>query len=144
MALTHGLSKTRLHRIWRKMKHRCSNPNDGRYNCYGGRGIRVCSEWESDFTMFYSWAMNNGYEEHLTLERINVNGNYEPNNCTWVTEKEQHRNKQNTLYVHFNGIKRPLIEWGEIFDIPYKTLTSRWYRGCRGEQLFKPTKKRIS
>ncbi|MED1602419.1 hypothetical protein [Alkalihalophilus marmarensis] len=144
MALLHGQSGTRLHSIWRKMKHRCNNQNDNRYTSYGGRGIKVCSEWETAFIHFHDWAYKNGYEDHLTIERIDVNGDYTPSNCKWITEKEQHRNKQNTLYVLHDGKKRPLIEWAETLDIPYKTLTSRWYRGSRGADLFKPTRKRTS
>ncbi|WP_052001987.1 hypothetical protein [Halalkalibacter wakoensis] len=137
MAYEHGLSNTRLHSIWRKMKHRCSNPNSSRYSSYGGRGISLSPEWENDFMAFYTWAIQNGYEDHLTIERINVNGNYDRSNCSWITMKDQGRNKQNTLYVEFNGYKKPLIEWAEDFNIPYKTLTTRYYRGWRDERLFK-------
>lgn len=72
----HGLSHTRLHSLWRKVKDRCANPNASNYHNYGGRGITLCVEWKEDFLTFYEWAMNNGYKEGLSLERINVNGNY--------------------------------------------------------------------
>ncbi|WML26308.1 hypothetical protein [Neobacillus sp. OS1-33] len=78
MATIHGLSNTRLHSIWRKMKDRCNNPRASNYMNYGGRGIMVCDEWNQDFMTFYEWAIGKGYEDHLSIERDNVNGNYEP------------------------------------------------------------------
>ena len=87
-AKTHGLSKTRLYTIWHSMKCRCHYPATNQYKNYGGRGIKICDEWEKGFLPFYNWAMSNGYKDDLTLDRINVNGNYEPSNCKWSTKKE--------------------------------------------------------
>ena len=88
LLVTHGLYQTRLHRIWRGMKQRCSNPNKQHYDRYGGRGIKVCDEWENDFQAFYNWAMSNGYRDDLTIDRIDNDGDYEPSNCQWITQAE--------------------------------------------------------
>ena len=88
----HNMYHTRLHKIWSSMKARCSNPNEQSYINYGGRGIKVCSEWEN-FEPFMKWALGNGYKDTLTIDRIDVNGNYSPSNCKWSTIKEQARNK---------------------------------------------------
>lgn len=137
MAFIHGQSDTRLHGIWRKMKDRCSNPNNPRYHYYGGRGIKLCEEWTVEFIYFYEWAQANGYEEYLTIDRIDVNGNYCPENCRWATDEQQRLNKQNTLYAEIAGEERPLKTWAEIYQIPYKTITTRYYRGKRGIELVK-------
>lgn len=85
---THGLRGHRLNSIWRGMKTRCYNKNSLEYSNYGGRGIAVCKEWKDDFKSFYDWAMSHGYKEGLTIDRIDNNGNYEPNNCQWLTKSE--------------------------------------------------------
>ncbi|MDD3229176.1 MAG: hypothetical protein PHE09_08145 [Oscillospiraceae bacterium] len=94
---THGLTtdgnRPRIYGIWEGMKQRCSNPNVDRYNRYGGRGITVCDEWQEDFKTFYDWAMANGYQDDLTIDRKDNNGNYEPGNCRWVTNADNIRNR---------------------------------------------------
>lgn len=122
----HGLCKTRRFNIWYGMKERCYNVNSEKYKVYGDRGITVCDEWRDSFIIFYNWATNNGYSDELTIDRIDVNGNYEPSNCRWATSTEQSRNKQNTLYYTIEGIKKPFIEWCEIYDIDYKKAHSRF------------------
>lgn len=95
--VTHNGTRTRLYRIWQNMKNRCHNPKVSCYKYYGGRGISVCSEWKERFGCFRDWAIQNGYAEELTLDRIDVNGNYTPDNCRWTTFKQQGYNKQNTI-----------------------------------------------
>lgn len=90
----HGMNRTRLHRIWLCMKNRCSNPRNAGYKYWGARGITVCDEWKNSFQAFYDWAMKNGYEDHLSIDRIDVNGNYEPSNCRWATPHEQRVNQR--------------------------------------------------
>ena len=133
----HGLTKTRIHRIWTQMKTRCFNTNDEHYKDYGGRGITVCEEWMNSLLAFYDWAMSNGYKEGLTIDRIDVNGNYEPSNCRWATMKEQSKNKRNTVFVTLDGITKTLLEWSEITGIKYQTLFSRYKAGKTPAEILK-------
>ena len=123
--ITHGKSKTRLYNIWSDMKRRCYNPKNKRYNRYGGRGISVCDEWKDDFQAFYDWAIYNDYAEDLTIDRIDVNGNYEPNNCRWITWKEQQRNTSRNRFITVNGVTRTMTEWAEITGIHRDVIKDR-------------------
>jgi len=129
----HGLSGghgnyTRLYSLWLDMRDRCFRKTNKSYSYYGGRGITVCKKWD-DYASFHSWAMANGYKNDLTIERIDTNGNYEPNNCKWATRKEQGRNKRNNRIITINGETKTLIEWTEIFGIPYGVVRQRIHRG---------------
>lgn len=117
----HGKSNTRLHRIWQNMKNRCRNPRNPDYKYYGGRGITVCEEW-NDFICFEKWATKNGYSKDLTLDRVDVNSGYCPNNCRWVTRKVQSNNKRNLHLIEYKGEVRTLTQWSELLSIPITTL----------------------
>lgn len=135
---THGMTNTRLFHIWQGIKIRCYNKNFEHYKYYGGRGITMYAEWENDFMSFYDWAMENGYKENLTIDRIDVNGNYCPKNCRWVTQKEQNRNTRKNRLITFNGETHCIGEWAEITGINKSTLCTRYYRDKKqGEELFK-------
>lgn len=125
IACTHGLRYTRQFNIWCHMKARCYNTSSPKYRVYGGRGIKICDDWKNDFLNFYNWSIANGYSDELSIERINVNGNYEPSNCRWATLVEQAQNKQNTLYLTIDGTTMRLKEWCEIYNINYKKAHSR-------------------
>lgn len=135
---THGMSKTKLYRRWKDMRRRCNNPNRKGYKNYGGRGIKVCEEWEEDFMNFYNWSMENGYLEELEIDRIDNDGNYEPNNCRWITRKEQSNNKQQSRYVTINGITKTLKDWSAESGLPYDTLRLRLNRGWKEKELLIP------
>ena len=115
---------TRLYRIWTNMHTRCTNPKNKNYARYGGRGIQVCSNW-SNFEPFRDWAMSNGYDESLTLDRKDNNGNYCPENCQWTTQKRQANNTRKTLLIEWNGEAKPLSDWSEQLGIPRQALRKR-------------------
>lgn len=122
----------RLHHILAGMKRRCNDKNDKNFKNYGNRGIKICDEWlerqNKGIICFCNWAMQNGYRNDLTIDRIDVNGNYEPSNCRWVTLKEQENNRRDNVFLKYNGKIKTLKQWSEIIDIPYNTLYSRYSR----------------
>lgn len=136
----HGESDTRLYTIWSSIKSRCYNKKNNRYQQYGNRGIAVCNEWKDNFAAFKEWAMTNGYDDTLTIDRINVNGNYECTNCRWISQKEQQRNKRSNKILEYKGKKMSLAEAAEKSGINYATLKGRYNRGDRGERLFRPVR----
>lgn len=117
----HGHSNTRLHKIWQNMRNRCLNQRTPDFKYYGERGIRICKDWDN-FVCFEEWAVNNGYTKELTLDRIDVNGNYCPSNCRWVTRKVQSNNKRNLLLLEYKGEIKTLTQWSESLHIPIATL----------------------
>lgn len=125
----HSLSNTRLYEIWCGMKKRCYNKKSKSYSNYGGRGISVCDSWKNDFLCFYEWAIKNGYNETLTIERIDVNGNYCPENCKWITLSEQTINLRKTIRYSICGIERPLIEWSKYVYSSYSAIYQRYHYG---------------
>ena len=108
----HGLRHTNLYKRFLSMKDRCYNPNSNKYKNYGARGIKVCAEWINDFHAFYEWAMANGYKKELSIDRINVNGDYEPGNCRWATDKEQALNTRRNRFFTYNGKTLSITQWG--------------------------------
>ena len=121
--------KNRLYGVWSNMKNRCNNQNCKEYKHYGGRGIVVCEEWEKNFESFCTWAFNNGYDASVkrgkcTLDRINVDGNYCPENCRWVDQKTQCNNTRKNVRLVYNNEEHTLSEWRDITNIPIETI--RW------------------
>lgn len=121
---THGFSKTKIYGVWRQMHQRCSNDSCKDYPRYGGRGISVCRAWSS-IAKFAEWAKESGYGESLTIERKNVNGNYTPNNCTWVKNKYQALNRENTILYTYGGKTQSIRLFAKDYGINYYTLRGR-------------------
>jgi len=107
------------------MKGRCYNSNRWNYKYYGARNIKVCDEWKNNYQAFKIWAYENGYNETLTLDRIDVNGDYEPNNCRWISDKEQKNNTRRNHYITYNGKTQSMSKWAEELNISYTVLRSR-------------------
>ena len=129
--------KNPIYIIYKAMMRRCYNFKDKRYKNYGGRGICVCDEWKEDYTKFMDWAVKNGYKQGLSIDRINVNGNYEPSNCRWITLKEQSRNKTNNKMIEYNNEVKSLVEWCELFDLSYNAVHYRINKGWSIERALK-------
>lgn len=125
----HGKRHTRLYRIWVNMKTRCYNENDPHFERYGGRGISICDEWRNDFLTFHEWSMSNGYEEHLTIDRIDNNGNYSPVNCRWSTIQEQNVNKRNVRFITYDGKTQTIPQWTKELGLGKETIRQRLKRG---------------
>ena len=125
MKQKHGYSRTKLYKTYQRIKNRCYRKNFPHYNLYGGRGIKMCDEWLNDFVRFKDWALNNGYEEGLSIDRIDVNGNYEPSNCRWITMFEQASNKRNNIYYTINGMTKTQAEWCRYYNIPKNNVRRR-------------------
>lgn len=121
---THQISNKNIFRVWEGMKDRCYNPNNKKYVDYGGRGIKICDEWLV-YQNFESWAINTGYEKGLTIERIDFNKEYCPENCKWATWKEQQNNKRNNKYLEYKGRKQTLAQWCEELDLNYSRTKAR-------------------
>lgn len=129
-----GRKGTRLYRIYHNMLSRCYNPNVRSYKSYGGRGVTVCEEWRSSFETFKAWSTMNDYSENLTLDRSNNNEGYSPDNCRWVTYREQSLNTTRNHLVELDGVVKPLDEWSKCFGINPKTVRSRLRNGWSYER----------
>lgn len=136
----HGMSRSRLYHIWNGMKMRCSNPKAISYKYYGAKGIKVCEEWQS-FVPFLQWAIDSGYDDNLTIDRIDSNGDYSPANCRWSTNKEQQNNTSYNRTLEYQGEKHSVMEWSKILGIPHTTLYNRLRRGWEIDKII-TTKKR--
>lgn len=133
----HKESHTHLYKTWLGMKARVSNRNNKRYERYGGRGITMCDDWLKNYESFRDWAKRNGYDENLTIERVDVNGNYEPNNCTWIPFAEQANNRTTTIWVEWEGRKQNIAQWAKELGFNRRTLYDRYHRGDRPPYLFR-------
>lgn len=134
--ITHGFSKTRLYKEWAGIIQRCENELSTSYDRYGAIGISVCDEWHK-FEPFAEWALSNGYNDELTIDRIDVEGNYEPSNCRWVGNLEQANNKRTNVYITVNGEVHTIADWARIYRMKYHTLYDRVKKGWNENELFK-------
>ncbi len=130
-----GLCSSGVYKSWSHMKQRCLNENNKSYPRYGGRGIEVCEEW-IEFENFYKWALENGYKKGLSIERINKDGDYRPDNCKWATSREQNNNKSGNQIILYQGQEKTIGEWAEILNIKYSTLHARIKNGWDVKQAF--------
>ncbi len=131
----HGMAGSNLYKVWASMKQRCSNPHDKSFNDYGSRGIKVCRQW-LDFKAFYKWAIANGYQKGLTLERLDNNGDYDPSNCTWVPKAKQSGNRRNSRMISFHGETKTLSEWSRCLGLNREMLKYRLNQGWDVEKAF--------
>lgn len=131
----HGLSKTRIHNEWIRMRFRCSGKNIEDYPSHSGRGIKVCEEW-NDFTIFKDWALSNGYDDSLTIDRIDNDKGYSKDNCRWTTQSEQNRNTRRTIYITHNKETKLLIDWTREKNMSYNVTYSRYKKGWSFERIF--------
>lgn len=132
---THHSCYTRIYHTYNSMKQRCYDINHKSYLNYGGRGVAVCSEWKNNFQAFYDWSMNNGYDDTLTIDRIDNNKGYEPSNCRWVDRKQQARNRRSNKTYTINGVTKCLKDWCSYYNVNYKTAWGKIKRGIPIEKV---------
>lgn len=132
--IKHGDFGTPLYRVWAAMKRRCNNPNAKYYELYGGRGIQVCNEW-LDYLPFKKWSIDNGYKKGLSIDQINCDGNYCPENCRWVTMQEQQRNRRNNRHYEYCGKLYTVKEIADMVGLKPRTIQGRIERGWSIEQV---------
>lgn len=135
----HGGKGEHLYEVWCSMKQRCYNPNNSRYDRYGGRGITICDEWLHDYAAFRAWSLGNGYEDNmgLSIDRIDNDGNYEPNNCRWTDIMTQADNKSSNIQITYNGKTQTLRKWSEETGISVDALYYRYRAGKTSEEILK-------
>ena len=135
----HGHSqKDRIYRIWVAMRQRCDKPYRTNYADYGGRGIRVCKEWDTSFIAFKAWADASGYAPTLSIDRLDPNGGYYPSNCKWSTPLEQGTKKRGNCLVEIDGVTKHVSEWARDGGFHLTTLYRRYYKGSRGHAFIEP------
>lgn len=117
--------KRKARAAWKNMKSRCYNPNHKDYHRYGGRGIKICDEWLDSFLPFYDWSLANGIEPNLSIDRLNNDGDYTPDNCAWRTPKEQGNNRSTNVFVEFNGERKTVQQWAESLGITHQAMFAR-------------------
>ena len=139
---THGMSRTKIHHVWRSMIDRCENPNNKQHDDYGGRGIKVCDRWH-EFQNFYDdvSVLPHFGEKGYSLDRIENDKDYCPSNVRWVDAETQCRNRRSNIIVEYEGVEMTLAEAAEKSGINYNTLKNRYHKGDRGDRLFRPVKK---
>lgn len=138
---THGMSSSKLYKVWHGMIQRCKENNIVHRSRYYDRGITVCKEWYK-FESFYKWSISNGYQENLTIDRIDNNKGYAPSNCRWTTPYVQSRNKRTNIMVEHNGEIHCITDWEKILGYKHDVLGRRYRDGERGDVLFRPSKMR--
>lgn len=137
-SLKHGDFGTKLYGIWAGMKRRCYNPRTKYYKDYGGRGITVCDEWKNDYSKFKEWALANGYQEGLSIERVDVNKGYSPDNCKFITINEQNSNKRISIRLQYQGKEYSIKELSKLTGIKERTIRDRYERGLPIEEILNP------
>jgi hypothetical protein len=133
-ATVHGGKRDRLYRVWCSMKERCNNPHNKRYARYGGRGIAVCTEWAGSFGSFRDWALNHGYENGLTIDRIDNQNGYSPENCRWITKAMQNRNYSRNHMLTYLGETLCVTDWADRLGINRATILYRIKAGKTTEE----------
>ena len=128
--------RTRLGSIYHNMKTRCTNPNYDKYQYYGGKGVSVCDEWLNSYDAFEQWALSHGYADGLTLERIDVHGDYTPENCRWSSRKDQANNRTSNHYIEYNGVTKTMMQWCEDLGLEYGMVSQRLRNGWSVERAF--------
>lgn len=135
-SIKHHGSNTPLYNTWCGMKGRCNNKNSPSYGRYGAKGIDICREWDSDFALFKDWAVKNGWEHGLQVDRIDNDKGYSPDNCRVVTSKANARNRGSNIKITHNGETKILVEWVEFYGLNYSRTLQRYYKGLVGDDLF--------
>jgi hypothetical protein len=140
--IKHGMSGTKIYKTWHNVRSRCKNPNATKYHIYGGKGIKVCKEWDESFERFYRWSVENGYKEGLTIDRIDGDGDYSPENCRWVDYQTQNNNTSQNNMITFDGITLTAYQWARKIGMNPKTFSERLRRGWPVERaITTPTMK---
>ena len=130
-------SKDRLYATWANMKTRCNNPHSKDFSNYGGRGIKICNEWDNDFITFRNWALANGYSDKLTIDRVDNNKGYNPDNCRWVGKDVQGINKRNCINITYKGKTQTISQWSRKTGINRSTIKYRYSHGYSVTEIFK-------